>query len=238
MADGWTSDEREVGGAREVRFSLTVAGERVPGRLWLPQDGGPFPLVFIQHPGTSSKDDFFVAGTARGWVRHGWACAGIDAPMHGDRDGADPMALFRDANRFPTVRAQFAKEVTAVIDAIAERYPVDLSRLGWASYSMGSMLGIEAVAQDGRFKAAAFAAVGEGGLAGPATGPDSVVHNLAGVAVRIIGKESDELISREATERLYDALPGEKELVWLPGGHFSIGEDVIAALEAWLLGRL
>lgn len=238
MSERWKGDERSAGGAREVRFSLLVAEEYVPGLLYLPQGGGPFPLVLIQHPATSSKDDFFVAGTARAWVRHGWACGGIDAPFHGDRDRFDPMALFGDQGRLPAIRTQFAKEVSAVIDALAERYPVDTGRLGYAAYSMGSMLGVEAVARDGRFKAAALAAVGEGGLAGPATGPDSVVHNLAGVALRIIGKESDELIPREATERLYKALPGEKELAWLPGGHFSMGEDVIATLEEWLLGKL
>ncbi|GAB4324502.1 MAG: hypothetical protein Kow0010_06490 [Dehalococcoidia bacterium] len=238
MTETWTANEREAGGARQVRFSLTVDGERVPGLLVLPRGAGPFPLVFIQHPGTSSKDDFFVAGTARDWLRHGWACVGIDAPMHGDRDGADPMALFRDADRFPAIRAQFAKEVSAVVDAIAGRYPVDLARLGWASYSMGSMLGIEAVARDGRFKAAVFAAVGEGGLAGPSSGPESVVPELEGVAVRLVGKEADELIARDATERLFEAIPGEKDLVWLPGGHFSIGADVVQSLEGWLLEQL
>jgi fermentation-respiration switch protein FrsA (DUF1100 family) len=56
--------------------------------------------------------------------------------------------------------------------------------------------------------------------------------------VRIVGKEQDELIPRSATEALYDALPGMKDIVWLPGGHFEIGPDVVKAAGDWLKERL
>ena len=65
-----------------------------------------------------------------------------------------------------------------------------------------------------------------------------VCSRLAGVAVRIVAKEHDEYISHEATQALYDALPGEKDLVWRPGGHFEIGPDVIDAAEEWLRAKL
>jgi hypothetical protein len=56
--------------------------------------------------------------------------------------------------------------------------------------------------------------------------------------VRIVAKTRDEFFSKDATERLFAAIPGEKDLVWLPGGHFDIGEDVIGAAEAWLRAHL
>jgi predicted esterase len=65
-----------------------------------------------------------------------------------------------------------------------------------------------------------------------------VVPQLAAVAVRIVAKTADELIPRERTEALYDALPGEKDIVWLPGGHFEIGNDVIDAAGSWLAAHL
>lgn len=236
---GLTRRERLYAELREVRFSLEVAGERVPGLMFLPPEPeGPLPLVLIQHPATSTKDDYFVEEPAKAWAKRGWACAGLDAPLHGERTVHDPMAIFRDRGRFPDIAAQFAAEVTAAIDTLAEAYPLDLSRLGFVGYSMGSMLGIPAVAADGRFKAAAFCLVGEGGLAGPASGPGSHVGGLAGVAVRILGKTNDELIPRQATESLYEALTGVKDLVWLPGGHFEIGPDVIRAAGDWLKEHL
>ncbi len=227
--------EEPVDGLLYVEFTLPVEGEEVPGMLYLPAEADePVPLVLIQHPATSSKDDYFVAEPARMWAAHGWACGGIDAPFHGDRSEYDPMRILGDREAMREAAARFKRELPAVVDALLERYPIDPSRLGYVGYSLGSMLGIPAVAEDGRFRAAAFCLVGEGGLVGPAEGPESVVPKLAKTAVRIVGKLQDELIPREATERLYAALPGEKDIVWLPGGHFEIGPDVIRAAEQWM----
>jgi len=235
----FSSRERAVGALREVTFEATVAGERVPGLLFVPPGEGPWPLVLVQHPATSSKDDYFVRDVALQWAgAHGWACCGLDAPLHGERDEHDPMSVLRDRSRFTALASQFAGEVDAVVDALAARYPLDTTRMGFVGYSLGSMLGIPAVAASGRFKAAAFCLVGDGGMLGSAADEDSPVRRLGKVAVRIVAKLSDEFFSKESTESLYAALPGEKDVVWLPGGHFEIGPDVIRAAEAWLRERL
>ncbi|MGE0602035.1 MAG: alpha/beta hydrolase [Dehalococcoidia bacterium] len=186
-----------------------------------------------------SKEDYFVADVARVWATRGWICAGLDAPLHGERASADPMSLFRNPERYPEIRAQFSAEVTTMLDLLPTKFPVDMSRVGFVGYSMGSMLGIPAVARDGRFKAAAFCLVGEGGLVGSAEGPDSDVGRLSDVAVRVVGKLQDQLIPRERTEALYNALPSaDKDLRWLPGTHFEIGPDVIRLAEEWMLAKL
>ena len=148
------------------------------------------------------------------------------------------MSLFRNPDRYPEIRAQFAAEVSTMLDLLSARLPVDRSRLGFVGYSMGSMLGIPAVARDGRFKAAAFCLVGEGGLVGNVEGPEADVPLLKNVATRVVGKLQDQLIPRERTEALYNALPGVKDIRWLPGGHFEIGPDVIRLAEEWLLAKL
>lgn len=231
--------EEEVGGRREVRFSLRVDGELVPGVLILPPGReGPLPLVLIQHPATSSKDDYFVRDVALRWSGNGWACGGIDAPFHGERETYDPMRILQDRDAFPAVAARFAKELSATVDALAETYPLDLGQLAYVGYSLGSMLGLPALAADGRFSTAVLCLIGEGGLAGSVKDDNAPARQLTDVAVRIVGKLSDEFFSRASTEALFDTLPGEKDLLWLPGGHFEIGPDVIQAAEQWLRRHL
>ena len=237
MANFTVTNERDVSGVREVRITIDMGEEQVPLLVYLPEKAAGAPLVFIQHPATSSKDDAFVQGTAAQWARdEGWTCAGIDAPNHGERLG-DPMSLFSDSDAFPAIRAQFAAEIAAAIDVIAETEDVDTGRVGYASYSMGSMLGIHAVAADPRFKAAAFFAVGAGQLAGPVAGNESAVPGLTDVATLIVGKSSDELVPRAATEELYEAIGGTKELKYLPGGHFEMGPDIVLTAVEWLRER-
>ncbi len=239
MANALQTHEVPMGPLREVQFWFREGEEHVPGLLYLPvEHPEPMPLVLIQHPGMGSKEDYFVAEVARSWATRGWICAGLDAPLHGERASADPMSLFRNPERYPDIRAQFAAEVTTMLNLLPERFPVDLSRVGFVGYSMGSMLGIPAVARDGRFKAAAFCLVGEGGIVGGVEGPDSDVAKLGNVATRVVGKLQDQLIPRERTEALYDALPGEKDIRWLPGGHFEIGPDVIKLAEEWMVAKL
>ena len=230
--------ENQMGELREVQFWFHQGAEHVPGLLYLPvSHEEPMPFVLIQHPGMGSKEDYFVADIARAWARRGWVCGGLDAPLHGERASADPMSLFRNPDRYPEIRAQFAAEVSAMLDLLPATFPIDMARLGFVGYSMGSMLGIPAVARDGRFKAAAFCLVGEGGLAGSASGEDSDIARI-NAAVRVVGKLEDQLIPREKTESLYAALTREKDLRWCPGTHFEIGPDVIKLAEEWMVSHL
>jgi dienelactone hydrolase len=231
-------DERELADLREVRFTVDTGPEAAPGLLLYPDGGEALPLVFIQHPGMGSKDDYFVRDVGMMWARRGWACAGLDAPFHGERPTYDPMGFLRDRERFQEATRQFAGEISTAIDCLSDHYAVDVTRLGYVGYSLGSMLGIPAVAADGRFKAASFCLVGAGGMLGDAPAADSPVLQLGEVATRIVAKTQDEFFSRESTEELFAALPGEKDLTWLPGGHFEIGPDVIKAAEQWLLRKL
>ena len=75
MVEALSRRENIVGNLLEAAFSLAINGERVPGLLFLPTDPqGKLPLVLIQHPATSSKDDYFVTEPARAWAGLGWIC--------------------------------------------------------------------------------------------------------------------------------------------------------------------
>jgi pimeloyl-ACP methyl ester carboxylesterase len=228
-----------MGELREARFGLDEGGEHDPAIFYLPSDAEePLPLVLIAHPATSSKEDYFVRDAAMMWAPRGMVCGGFDAPHHGERTTGNPLALFQDPELRARAVDQYAAELTAVVDAALALFPADASRMGFVGYSMGSMLGLPAVAQDGRFRAAAFCLVGVGGLGGSCSGPGDYASELGDVAVRVVGKTQDELIPRASTEALYEALPGEKDMVWLPGGHFEIGPDVLTAARDWMTGHL
>ena len=65
----WTREEL-TGDVREISFSFQLNGESVPGLLILPREvdsAEKLPLVLIQHPGMSSKDDYFVRDVAISW---------------------------------------------------------------------------------------------------------------------------------------------------------------------------
>jgi hypothetical protein len=135
MANALQTHEVPMGNLREVQFWFHEGEEHVPGLLYLPAEHAEaMPLVLIQHPGMGSKEDYFVAEVARSWATRGWICAGLDAPLHGERGGADPMSLFRSPERYPEIRAQFAAEVHTMLDLLPERFPVDMSRLGFVGY--------------------------------------------------------------------------------------------------------
>lgn len=239
MSDFAIASTHSMGDIVEIRFSVKLAGEAAPGLCFVPEGEASRPLVVIQHPGTSSKEDYFVRDVGMMWARSGWACMGLDAPGHGERAAHDPMGVLRNADRFAAATAQFAQELSEAVSAIQREYPIDPARLGYVGYSMGSMMGIPAVAGDGRYKAAAFCLAGEGGMVGVAADPASPVQQLGSVAVRIVGKLQDELFSRESTQGLFDALPcPDKDLVWLAGGHYEIGPDVIEAAREWLREKL
>jgi dienelactone hydrolase len=228
-----------MGDITELRFTVDAAGEAAPGVVFYPAGEDGLPLVVIQHPGTSSKDDYFVRDVGMMWARSGWACMGLDAPGHGERADHDPMGVLRDPERFEQATRQFSDELSAAVTAAADELPIDVSRLGYVGYSMGSMRGIPAVAADGRYRAAAFCLVGLGGRMGVSADGESPVKKLESVAVRVIGKTGDELFPRDSVQALYEALPSpDKDLVWFSGGHFDIGADVIGAAREWLALKL
>ena len=226
--------EQNVAGLRRVRFQIKVDKEIVPGLLQIPDKKGPFPLVFVQHPGLASKDEMYISGTAKKWAeQYGWACAALDAPGHGERALENALDVLRDTEKASLMSKQFAKEITATIDTLANSFPINMNAIGYWGFSLGALLGVQACALDKRFRASVLAAAGTGPLTGQLT--DDVLKGLQETAILMLAKTEDEVIPRDSTESLFaDIKCRRKELRWLPGGHFMIGGDVITEGETWL----
>ncbi|MEE8507502.1 MAG: acetylxylan esterase [Myxococcota bacterium] len=232
---------------RALRFEFSSRGDRVPGRLWLPPSGdGPFPLVLLQHGLGASKDAPYLDATAGPWVRRGVAVASIDFPLHGDRSDAKsarhlasvlaPVADTDPASQsfFVSCLRQSVIDLQRTLDAVAGMRIIDESRIAYAGFSLGTIVGAIFCSVDSRPRAAALA-LGGGGF-----GPSEVdpVRHVAGIAPRpvlFVNATHDATIPREASEALFEAAGEPKELLWFDGTHTQLPGRALKAM--WLFLR-
>ena len=223
MAHFESSENGKYGGLRDIRFRL---GE-TPGRLWLPDCRGrraaagadPAP----RHEQQGRRDRGGSGAGVGDYASLGLPGSGRARPRRASgsrpvRGHARPGAGGGDGG---AVRGGGGGGGRRAGGAVCRS---TRGSLGYYGYSLGAMLGVPAVAGDGRFRAAVFAAAGNGGAERGGGGRRAATSaGLGDVAVRVIAKERDEVVSPDATMELYAGLPGEKDLVTLPGGHFAIG---------------
>src|SRR5262245_13839845 len=174
-------DEVSEEGVTERRFELEVAGERVPGIVWLPTGArGPRPLLLQGHGGIQHKRVQNVLDQARRMVRkHGYAVAAIDAPNHGDRitpEAAERLrqritsgvqrgaGLSEEQRKGMSKAAQMAvAEWKATLDALQRLDEIGAQGpVGYWGVSMGTRYGVPFIATDPRIKCAVLGLFGIG----------------------------------------------------------------------------
>lgn len=185
--------------------------EAVPGRLTVPAgDPTPETLLLLGHGGGGGKDEGrFPAIAARFAAELGAAVLVIDGPAHGERKptGADPEETFRLGRQAlvdPDMPQRFAEEYRAAVDACREA-GIGTGPLLYAGFSMGTLLGVPAVAHLGEVAGAVF---GVGGV--PAVGGvGELVRAIAGDRAAEVVNELDDAALRgkillEAAGRVTD----------------------------------
>lgn len=226
---------READSLKLERFELTSRNDqRVPGLLLSdPNAAGPRPLVLVGHPGTLDKAADYVLWPAQQWVARGAICATIDQAGHGER--AQRPVTMDDFRNWPMRRLdqslQTAVDWMRALDWLSALPEIDAERVGFVGFSMGGMRGAPFVGLDQRVRAAAFCISGASTLGGsdsPAaqlasrlTDPGVYAPLTEGRPILVVAGERDDLVTPEATQRFYDLLPGPKEIVWLPCGHWD-----------------
>nr|WP_240980222.1 dienelactone hydrolase family protein [Ramlibacter agri] len=163
---------------------------------------------------------------------HGFCCAAIDGPLHGDRrgdgaQGASVQAEFARAwqggNRFPS----FVDDWLAVLDGLAGLPAVDATRIGWVGLSMGTAFGLSVLA---RLPAAASAVFGKWSVNFP--GSSHIAADAARIRCPVLFVQhwNDEFFDRAGTLDLFDALGApDKRLHAYPGAHAGRSEEELAA---------
>jgi dienelactone hydrolase len=219
---------------RVSRFEYSSRGDRVPGRLLLPESGdGPFPLVLLQHGLNGAKDADYIESTGGPWVRSGAAVASIDFPLHGERRNPKLCDLLRSgitapkrANEPTRILVQeFFRQAIAdlgrALDALQALPEIDEDRIAYASFSLGSIVGATFCASDPRPRAAAFA-IGGGGIGPEELDPARSIGNFAPRPSLFVNSKTDEVIPLAAAEALFAAARDPKERHWFEGAHSDV----------------
>lgn len=234
--------QEEHDGVSVTRFWFdSIHGARVPGVLWISaQAAGPRPLILLQHGAGGSKTADYIRLPALRWAREGYACAAIDAHVHGERQ--DGLARAEQIWRFPWGRrdhaVQMAVDLMRTLDYLGTRPEIDTSRAGFLGFSMGTIMGVPFVGLDRRVVSACFAIGGsllgrDGDTMSESRRSDEAqvaeiidpVHFAPLIAPRpvlMINGRLDQTVVPAAAERLYAALGEPKQIEWYEGGHTEL----------------
>jgi len=228
-------------------FSFASRGDRVPGRLLLPETGaGPFPTVLLAHGAGGSKDASYMDASAGPWARRGLAVASIDFPLHGERSEAKLFALVASELARPDpsgtglladFAAQAISDLENCLSALCEWPEIDPNRLGYAGFSLGSIIGATFCAGEPRVRAAALALGGAGLVSGPLD-PAGPVARFAPRPLLFVNANDDETIPREAARALFDAAAEPKQQLWFEGTHDALPGAALKAMWQFLQQNL
>lgn len=248
-------DENRDGAVVERRVELLVDGAAVPGIHWLPASvTGAHPTVCIGHGGFQHKRVDNVLGLARQLVANlGVGVVALDAPEHGDRvtdpdgaartlaalgsaDAAERRRAGREARAGMAERARtHVAEWRALLDALGSDERWTAGPFGWWGVSMGTTHGLPLAAEDRRIAAAVF------GLNALRPGDDVWARQAAAVTVPVLflNQWDDELMTRETSVALWDALGSrEKTMHVNPGRHVQVPRFERDASEAFFRRHL
>ncbi len=215
-------------------------GRRVPALLLTPADAhGPRPAVMLGHGAGASKDEPQMLAVARWLVRReGWAVPIIDGPVHGERRSGDGPEVEPQAHQALAQRETYqamSADWQRTVDACGELPDVGNERPAYLGFSMGTVLGVPAVAAEPRFRCAVFAI---GGILADTPNLLSQAAEQIERPVLLINQTEDEIFSREAAFRLYDALRGPKRIFFYPGPHAGVPREAMERVREFLRAHL
>jgi dienelactone hydrolase len=215
-------------------------GRQVPALVVTPEGAsGPRPVIMLGHGAGGSKDEPQMQSIARWLVRReSFAVAIIDGPVHGERraDGGDAVGVqAREAMRSREVYEEMAVDWQRTVDACGELPDVSNDRAAYLGFSMGTVLGVPAVAAEERFRCAVFAI---GGVLGSRPNVLEEAARTISRPVLMINQTEDEIFSRESAFHLYDALSGPKRVFFYPGGHTGVPREAMERVREFLHAHL
>lgn len=227
----WRGDPRIEGGVSERDYEVTVAGQVVPGVLWMPVHApAPVPLVLLGYGSGGQMRDGSRVWQANWFAQRGVAATSIDLAGHGERSRADGTR----PDYGPLVDAVIA-EWRSALNACAGLSDIDASRVAYRGVSMGTMLGLPFIASEPRVVVASLGLADLRDVPGRFSGIGQRLREappLLRCPTLFVVNWDDELVDRTSAFELFEALgTADKELRAYPGLH---GEVPQAATESGL----
>jgi len=233
---------------RALGFEFSSRGDRVTGRLLLPQGSdGPYPLVLLQHGAGGSAHAPYLEATAGPWARRGLAVASIDFPLHGpraDQKLAEQLPRGFDVGggaEVSVLALEFARQAVIdlerALDALSSMDVVDPDRVAYAGFSLGAMIGAAFCGLDARPRAAALA-LGGAGLGPAGADPAEYVGRVAPRPLLLVNALQDEVVPRSAADALFEAAGDPKQQLWFEAPHDQLPGAALKAMWLFLADQL
>ena len=221
-------------GVKLESIEFTIAnGAICSAALVVPPGEGPFPAVV-----------WLGSGDDKDWQPYAMEFSRLGA-ISFVLDSCGTASLY-DARAFYAEEVQNIINVRRAVDILSSRKDVDRNRIAFVGHSGGAMLGADAVAVDGRLKAAVF----ESGLQGltyhvctsphpfaietrkklkdrlpeyvATLAPLDAIHYVAHEAPTVLLFQSarlDQGVTQSDAKALFDAASEPKQLLWYDTGH-------------------
>ena len=238
----WREDIAQTEGVIERSFTVTRAGQTIPGAWWQPATAaGPKPLILMGHGGSGHKRNDRMVMLGRMFsAEYGWCAAAIDGPVHGERgsvtDATQPeyRSMWQSAHPVQNM----IDDWKATLDALSQLDDVDADRIGYWGVSMGTMFGLPYVATEPRIR---VAVLGKAGMTGSSVRRSGIDTHFKSYAPRLQApvlfsiQWDDERFDRDGQLDLYDQLGSkDKRLHAYPGEHVDNGPESFEAQAAFL----
>ncbi len=233
--------QREVPGGRRVTLDFRKNGERVPAVLLLPEAPSPVPASLLLHGLSLDKERMAdMAGVAL--LKRGIASLALDLPLHGERGGnrnpASPGNPFEMVARWRSA----LDESALAISYLAGRPDVNRSRISVVGYSLGAFIGLKVASGNPHVSSVVLASGGDLpeyvpfiGFVRAVADPIKMARNLKGRPLLMLHGRYDRAVTPAQAERLFNAAPGPKQLLWWDCGHV-LPPQAIDQAAAWLSG--
>ena len=247
----------------ELSFGRDGSTARIPAVMLLPPAHLPTsPAALLLH-GFSSRKEQIAATVGEALLAKGIASLSIDLPLHGERIAAGretswgtvggyERAFDGSAMRRPLAMAgawrTAQRDVRLAVAYLRARRDVDRTRIAIVGYSMGSVLAVQAAAEEPSVRAVVLAAGGDLPEGLPyaralrlIVDPLRAVRRLSGRPLLMLHGRHDQTVRPVQAERLFDAAQEPKTLRWYDAGHHlpavALG-DAADWLSQQLLGNV
>ncbi len=251
---------KPAGNEKENEFHITFTGthdERVRALLTLPEAGHPpYPAVIILHGVFGHKSSPNQLKRSACLTEAGYATLRIDGQYSGERQsGSNGGIQTRYYYRNRDAMIQTVTDLMRAVDFLHSRSDMAAERIGFAGFSLGGAIGAIFCSLEKRIKAVALGITGGDFSKLNVSAPDvetaermlrayrvvdpiHYIHNISPRPLLMQNASHDFVITRAATEALFEAALEPKRIIWYDCGHADLPEQCLEDMRQFFDAQL